>query len=155
VPFGADLVFVALPWSAVQPTLTPLASVLEGKTVVDCTNAYQIANGCVKPIVFPSAAQVLQGYVPGARVVKAFNQLGAAKLANPHFPELSPWMGVAGEDDASVGLVVRLAESFGFNAVQFGGLAASLQLEDMARIWIHGAYVAGLGPNIGFALLWG
>jgi predicted dinucleotide-binding enzyme len=114
-----------------------------------------VANGCVKPVAFPSAAQVLQGYLPGARVVKAFNQLGAAKLAQPLFADGMPWMGVAGDDDSSVQRVADLARSFGFNAVPFGKLSAALHLEDMARIWIHGAYVAGLGPGIGFALLRG
>lgn len=152
---GCNLIFVALPWGAVQSTLVPLASALEGKTVVDCTNAYEIADGCVKPLVFPSAAQVLQGYVPGSKVVKAFNHLGAAKLSRPIFTEMSPWMGVAGDDVDAVQLVVCMAESFGFYTVPFGTLAAASHLEDMARIWIYGAYVAGLGPNIGFALLRG
>jgi predicted dinucleotide-binding enzyme len=151
----ADLVFVALPWAAVSQTLPPLASALAGKTVVDCTNAYEVAHGCVKPVAFPSAAQVLQGYLPEARVVKAFNQLGAAKLAHPLFADGKPWMGIAGDDHSSVQQVADLARSFGFNAVPFGKLTAALHLEDMARIWIHGAYVAGLGPGIGFALLRG
>lgn len=150
---GADLVFVALPWVAVQQTLKQLAPALAGKIVVDCTNAYEVAHGCVKPIAFPSAAEVLQGYVPGAYVVKAFNQLGAAKLAQPQFSAGSPWMGIAGDDDSSVQRVADLARSFGFDAVPFGKLSAALHLEDMARIWIHGAYVAGLGPGIGFGLL--
>lgn len=152
---GADIVFVALPWEAVKPSLEPLAIALIGKTVVDCTNAYEISNGCVKAIAFPSAAQVLQGYVPGAKVVKAFNQLGADKLARPDFPAVAPWMGVAGDDAESVATVAELAKSFGLDAVPFGGLSASLLLEDMARIWIHGAYIAGLGPKIGFGLLRG
>lgn len=120
---------------------------------MDCTNAYEVANDCIKPSVLPSAAEVLQGIVPGANVVKAFNQLGAAKLAKPHYPRGSPWMGVAGNDDSAVRQIVSLAQSFGFDAVAFGKLSAALHLEDMARIWIHGAYVAGLGPGIGFALL--
>lgn len=151
----AELVFVALPWVAVKEALEPLAKYLVGKAVVDCTNAYVIEDGCVKSIAFPSAAQTLQGYVPGSKVVKAFNQLGAQKLARPHFPNAAPWMGIAGDDSASVGLVAGLAESMGFDTVQFGGLNAALLLEDMARIWIHGAYVAGLGPSIGFSLLRG
>lgn len=151
----ADLVFVALPWAAVSQTLPPLASGLAGKTVVDCTNAYEVAQGCVRPVAFPSAAQVLQEYLPEARVVKAFNQLGAVKLAHPHFADGKPWMGIAGDDDSSVQQVADLARTFGFNAVPFGKLSAALHLEDMARIWIHGAYVAGLGPGIGFAMLRG
>lgn len=152
---GADLVFVALPWAAVQQTLAPLATALTGKTVVDCTNAYEIANGCVKPAAFPSAGEVLQGYVPGANVVKAFNQLGAAQLARPQFSSGTPWMGVAGDDETAVHQIVQLAKSFGFDAVAYGKLSSALLLEDMARIWIHGAYVAGFGPDIGFALLRG
>lgn len=150
---GTELVFIALPWGTVQEVLTPLASLLSGKTVVDCTNAYEIAGGCVKPAAFPSAAEVLQGYIPGAKVVKAFNQLGAGKLAQPKFAGGPPWMGVAGDDDARVHQVVQLAKSFGFDAVPYGKLSAALMLEDMARIWIHGAYLAGLGPNIGFGIL--
>lgn len=62
-------------------------------------------------------------------------------------------MGVAGDDAQSVENVVALARSFGFDAVSFGSLEAAGLLEDMARIWIHGAYFAGLGTGIGFALL--
>jgi len=149
----ADVVFVALPWLAALPAMAPLATTLTGKTVVDCTNAYVVANGYVKPFALPSAAELMQRCVPGAKVVKAFNQLGAAKLANPQFVSGTPWMGVAGDDSEAVHRVVALAQSFGFNAVPFGKLSAAVHLEDMARIWIHAVYVAGMGPGIGFALL--
>lgn len=149
----ADWVFLALPWAAALPAVAPLASVLAGKVVVDCTNAYEVVDGCVKPAAFPSAAQLVQEALPAAKVVKAFNHLGAAKLAHPTFADGKPWMGVAGDDEASVLQMMHLASAIGFDAVRFGKLSSALMLEDMARIWIHAAYVAGIGPHTGFALL--
>lgn len=69
----ADMVFLALPWTAALTTVEMLSDGLVGKTVVDCTNAYDTSNGFVQPAAFPSAATVLRGKAPGTNWVKAFN----------------------------------------------------------------------------------
>jgi predicted dinucleotide-binding enzyme len=76
---GSDVIFMAVPFLAVEPFGRSLPD-WTGKTVVDTTNAFYT----------PNSAEVLKGrlsthyaaeQLPGAAVVKAFNQLPAATLA--------------------------------------------------------------------------
>ena len=63
---------LAVPYSAVQDVIGKLGTGINGKTLVDVTNALtedmQLASGCTT-----SGAEHLQQLAPAARVVKAFN----------------------------------------------------------------------------------
>ncbi|WP_326948920.1 NAD(P)-binding domain-containing protein [Amycolatopsis sp. NBC_01307] len=115
----SDVLFLAIPFTAVErfgksrPDWT-------GKTVVDTTNAYYA----------PNADEILQGrlsthYVaeqlPGAEVVKAFNQLPSGTLA----AEPAPGPGkrvvfIATDAPAAGDRIADLAVALGFAAVQLG-----------------------------------
>ena len=82
----SDVIFMAIPFGAVETFGTSLPD-WTGKTVVDTTNAHYT----------PNSADVLQGrlssqytaeHLPGADIVKAFNQLPANTLAAELDPEL-------------------------------------------------------------------
>src|SRR5215211_3823067 len=71
---AADLVVLAVPADAVDKIATEIGSTLTGKVVIDVTN---------RPTPSPdgkptSIAEELQGMVPGAKVVKAFNTVFAS-----------------------------------------------------------------------------
>src|SRR5919112_511545 len=68
----ADVLVLAVPYGAVDEAIAELADGIQGKTLVDVTNALtpdmQLASGCTT-----SSAETLQQKAPGSRVVKAFN----------------------------------------------------------------------------------
>ena len=81
---AAQLVILAVPFGAIDATLATLGSSVDGKVLVDTTNAltpdYQLAVGYTT-----SGAEELQKKAPKAKVVKAFNTVFAGtKIGRAH-----------------------------------------------------------------------
>ncbi len=115
----SDVIFMAIPFPAVEqfgksrPDWT-------GKTVVDTTNAHYA----------PNSAEILQGrlstqyateQLPGADLVKAFNQLPANTLAAELDPELGRRVIFIATDSPDAGnRIADLVGDLGLTAVQLG-----------------------------------
>ncbi|HXU32513.1 MAG TPA: NADPH-dependent F420 reductase [Thermoanaerobaculia bacterium] len=147
----ADIVVLALPWEAAEETLASVD--LTGKIVLDAINPLQpnLAGLIVPPA--GSAGQQVAAWAPGARVVKIFNSTGAANMANPVYPEGAAVMLYAGDDAEAKEVARGLAEDLGFETQDAGPLAASVQLESAAMLWISLAFVQGLGRGFAFRLM--
>ena len=98
-----------------------------------------------------SAAEDL-ATLTGARVVKAFNTIGAEHYQNPSFAGQPATMFIAGYDTDAKTVVRQLANAIGFEVVDAGNLAAARHLENLAEFWVHLAR-SGFGRNIAFKLL--
>jgi hypothetical protein len=149
---GTEVVVLATPWAATEAAIRE-AGELRGKVVVDATNPLKAD---LSGLVFghsTSAAEQVAGWAPGARVVKAFNTIGAAHMADPRFGTQRASMFICGNDASAKATVVRLAGELGFDPVDCGPLTQARLLEPLAMLWISMAYAYGAGPNIGFALL--
>jgi 8-hydroxy-5-deazaflavin:NADPH oxidoreductase len=147
----ADVVVLAVPWSAVTATVKALGA-LARKIVVDATNPLnpnlELALGFTD-----SAGETVARLAPGARVVKAFNTTGSNNMADSRYAAAKLMMPVAGDDAEAKTIVLALAADLGFEPVDVGPLAMSRYLEPMAMAWIKLAYAQGLGREFGFALL--
>ena len=79
----ADIVFLAVPWSAYADAVAGLAP-WGGRIVIDAMNAASVGPEGFRPFDLGgrSSSQVVADRLTGARVVKAFNTLPAAVLAN-------------------------------------------------------------------------
>jgi predicted dinucleotide-binding enzyme len=141
----ADLLVLALPWSAVREVLAEVET--DGKIVMDATNPL----GSPDPEGRSGAERVAE-LAPGAHVVKAFNTVGFETMADTAYPGGTPLMPVAGDDAGAKETVLGLASSLGFEAVDAGPLEAARDLERLAALWIRLARGA-LGRDIAFALL--
>lgn len=146
----ADAVLLALPWSSVEPVVTGLD--LDGTTVIDATNP--LAAGARELASHPElcGAELVAGWAPGARVVKAFNTTGSGNMADPSYAAGAPAMFVAADDDDAKRTAMELAAAIGFDATDAGPLAAARDLEHLAALWIRLAYPLGNGPGIAFVL---
>jgi predicted dinucleotide-binding enzyme len=137
---SADMAVVALPWSAIPGTLTPgLANALAGKVVIDASNPLDFSAG--QPALAightHSGGETVQGLLPDARVVKAFNIITAGHMIHPAFPDGQPDMFIAGNDPAAKDAVAMLLRGFGWrSAIDMGDITASRLLEALAMIWI-------------------
>jgi predicted dinucleotide-binding enzyme len=147
----ADAMVLAVPWAAVGTTIAALGS-LTGKLLIDCTDP--LASGRQLAVGFTdSGAETVARLAAGAHVVKAFSTTGAANMADSRYPGGKLMMPIAGDDAAAKQTVMSLAADLGFEPVDTGPLAMSRYLEPLAMLWINLAYVQGMGPEFGFALL--
>jgi NADPH-dependent F420 reductase len=149
----AEIVLVAVPWEAAQKVIEPLATRLVGKVLIDCTNPIKPDLSGLLVGHTTSAAEEIARCAPSARVVKAFNTVGAGTLANAKYGDHSASVFVCGDDAAANGVVAQLADAIGFEAIDAGPLVEARYLEPLAMLWIHLAMRGKFGSKIAVKLL--
>ncbi len=82
---GAEVVFLAVPFGAVEGVLSPLASQLAGKVLVDCTNPVGPGLSHGLQSVRSGSARI-QELAPEAHVVKAFTIYGFENFEDSSYP---------------------------------------------------------------------
>ncbi len=107
---------------------------LRGKVVIDTNNYYPQRDGQISELdeARSTSAELLQGHLAGARVVKAFNHMAAPQLAGRGQPAGTPGrlaLAVAGDDPQARAVVAGLVDEFGFDAVDAGPLAEGWRFE--------------------------
>jgi NADPH-dependent F420 reductase len=144
--FG-EVVALAVPSGAVVEVLNHTRAALAGKILIDCTNRLTPA-----PSLGPaSAAEEVAHLVPEARVVKAFNTLGAENLRRLTFDEQAASTFICGDDPAARAVVSRLGREIGFDVVDAGPLTSAPLVEALAQLWV--LLSRRYGRDIAFALL--
>ena len=92
----------------------------KGKTVIDATNAFGVPPEELGGLL--SSAFVAKAFT-GAKLVKGFNHLGAAKLAtDPQVEGGYRVVFLSSDDDDAVAPVVEVAKELGFAPVKLGKL---------------------------------
>lgn len=122
----ADLVILAVPYSAEPEVAEELRDAVRDRVVVDVSNP-------LKPdlsglATTSSAAAELQERLPDAKVVKAFNTVFASNHANPSEVDVF----IAGDDEHAKARVAELADGIGFRTLDVGPIAMARPLEEMA-----------------------
>ncbi len=119
----ADIVFVAVNWTKLPAAMAGLPD-WKGRIVIDANNAIEAP--LFKPVELGGRAssEVFADLVPGARVVKAFNQLRAELLAtDPRSDGGRRVLFYSGNDAAAKAEVAALIEQLGFAGIDLGSLA--------------------------------
>jgi hypothetical protein len=111
-----------------------------GKTLLDATNPIADAppvNGVLQFFTGPneSLGEKIQAQLPQARVVKAFNSVGAGRMINPHFEQGTPTMFLCGNDPAAKSQVSDVIRQFGWEPYDVGGINAARALEPLCMLW--------------------
>lgn len=136
--FG-DIVVLALLGSAVVSTVQQAGvNAFDDKVVIDATNPLRFDEGGPQLFVGfdDSLGEQIQRALPKARVVKAFNTIGASEMVHPSFEGGPPSMFVAGEDAGAKETVNGILRDFGWDVVDLGGIEASRYLEPMCMAWL-------------------
>jgi predicted dinucleotide-binding enzyme len=116
----ADIIFLAVRFEAYTDVAKSLPT-WKGKTIIDVTNAYGVAPD---ELVDQSSAKTVAQAFAGGRVVKGFNHLGAAILAqDPAVHGGRRVVFLASDDDAAAEEIGALAERLGFAPIKLGGLS--------------------------------
>ncbi len=146
--FG-EVVILAVPFGEIDNALRELGDTLNGKIVVDATNALtpdmNLAVGFTT-----SGAEELQKKAPGAKVVKAFNTAFAHTMNGGRIGDDQLAGLVAADDAEAKATVLSLVKDLGFDPIDAGPLASARQLEPLALLNIKLGFVQGYGPNSGF-----
>ena len=148
----AEVVAVAVPWPAAEAALQEAGN-LAGKVVIDCMNPLAADLRSLVIGNATSAAEQVAAWAKGARVVKAFNTIGAMNFGNAQFGNLRADGFYCGDDAAAKALVRGLIEDAGLEPVDVGPLRNARLLEHLALLWIDLAVNQKQGPNHAFKLL--
>ena len=147
----ADALILAVHWDAVDAVLAECGPI-GGKILVDCTNALDFANQLAWLIPHDtSGAEIVAGKTD-ARVVKAFNQVGADAMARAGDYAVRPLQFAAADNEDAKKAVLGLMADIGFDARDAGPLSAARDLESMARLWIAQAF-SGMPGETAWALI--
>jgi predicted dinucleotide-binding enzyme len=145
VGFG-DVVFLAVPYGALPQIGKDYGKSLAGKIVLEADNAVPGRDGAIADEVEHDGIGITsQKYLPGARLVRAFNTLSYmifAREANRPSPRLA--VPIAGDDQEALQVAAELVRHAGFDPVEVGKLAD-------ARRFQRGA--PGYGQNVSAAEL--
>jgi len=126
----ADTIILAVPFGEHREVAKALPS-WEGKTIIDATNGFgEELDGLL------SSAVVAKAFT-GARLVKGFNHLGAAKLAaDPVVEGGHRVVFLSSDDDDAIVPVAALAKQLGFAPVKLGKLnEGGALVHARGRIW--------------------
>jgi predicted dinucleotide-binding enzyme len=119
----ADVLLLAVPYGALPDLGKALASSIKGKVVIDACNPFpnrdgEIANRAREQ----GAGHVSAELLPGARIVRAFNAIGAARMGQAHEQPGQIGMPIAGDDKEAIEIASRLIREIGYEPVLVGGL---------------------------------
>jgi 8-hydroxy-5-deazaflavin:NADPH oxidoreductase len=128
---AAEVVILAVPYTAVDEVLTQTGDALDGKIVVDATNPLTPDYSRLA-VADTSEAEHIQHRVPSARVVKAFNAVMAVRQADPTVDGMPVDGFVAADDDEAKGEVLELERSIGMHPIDAGPLYMARSLEHLA-----------------------
>lgn len=138
---NADIVVLAVPYGALDALAAEIADVARG-IVIDVTNPVN-ADFTGLAVSDRAGAEVVAEKLPRASVVKAFNTVFAANMAEPVVDGTALDGFYAGDDAAAKAQVSELLAAVGYNPCDVGGLHAALALEHMA--FLNMALNAGHG----------
>jgi len=140
---AGDLVLVSIPLRAYESVP---AAPLAGKIVMDADNYYPQRDGHYAELDSGelTSTGLLQRHLPGAAVVKVFNNIyyrHLLSLARPSGAADRTYLPIAADDQAARAAVTEFLDSIGYGAVDYGPLAESWRQEPGAPV-----YGAPYGP---------
>jgi len=135
--FG-DVVFIGVPYGAYPQIGKDYAGEFAGKIVLDAGNAVQARDGDITKETRENGIGITSAkYLPGARIVRAFNTMSFRRLAsNADRPGARMAIPIAGDDKEALAVAQTLVRDAGFDPVIIGGL-------ESAKIFAQGGPLYG------------
>jgi 8-hydroxy-5-deazaflavin:NADPH oxidoreductase len=134
----AEVVVLAVPWEAVEDTLSQLGDLHE--TVVIDVSYYRKSDR--QALKGSSTAEEIQKHLPRARVFKGWNHVHARDLTAPEVDGIAASVLIAGDDPEAKEIVFGVARDMGFDPVDVGPLKATRDLERLVGVMLF----VRLGP---------
>jgi predicted dinucleotide-binding enzyme len=121
---ACEVVLLAVPWDNVPETLASLPT-WKNQILIDGTNPFHGKAGTFKPadVGNLSTSQLVAALAPGARVVKALNNMTVPNLAaDPVVNGARRVAFVSADDDGAKKRVETLLEGLGYSVIDLGNL---------------------------------
>jgi predicted dinucleotide-binding enzyme len=121
--FG-DVIMVSVPYRALPEVAKEAGDLLKGKVVIDTCNPFVGRDGEIATWARDKGAGFASAeLLPGARLVRAFNAIGAARMGSAREEPGRVGMPIASDDAGAVAIASRLIRDVGYEPVLVGGLA--------------------------------
>ncbi len=135
--FG-DVVVISVPYGALPQVGRDLAHELAGKIVIDTGNPYPERDGPMADEARRVGAGVASArYLPGVRLVRAFNAIKYTDLGNlAHRPGEPGAIPLAGDDAQALEVTSRLVRAAGFEPVVVGGLDRAREFDVGTPVYV-------------------
>ncbi len=121
---ACEMVLLAVPWDNVPETLASLPK-WKNQILIDGTNPFHGKAGTFRPAAVGnlSTSQLVAALAPGARVVKALNNLPVPNLkADPVVNGARRVAFISADDENAKKRVQTLLEGFGYSVIDLGNL---------------------------------
>jgi predicted dinucleotide-binding enzyme len=128
--FG-EVLFVAVPYAALPGLGRDLAAEIKGKIVLDASNPIPGRDGDMAKAALASGTGVASPqFLPGARIVRAYNEVGYARMRDDaHRAGERLGIPLAADDAQALKTAVRLVRDAGHEPVIVGGLARAREFD--------------------------
>ncbi|MBK6511752.1 MAG: NAD(P)-binding domain-containing protein [Haliea sp.] len=148
----AEIVVLVVPWPAMQEVAQNLGN-MDGKILIDVSIPIQQAeDGYLESMVETSSAQLIQGWNPGAKVVKTL-------LASSNVIDDPTILGgrvtsfVAADDRNAKETAARIVADLGLQPLDAGPLRHAQEIEAWARLWFVPAIQKSASKGFELAVL--
>jgi predicted dinucleotide-binding enzyme len=127
--FG-EVLLISVPYRALPDVGKDLGNLVKGKVVIDTCNPIPSRDGDIATWAREKGAGLASAeLLPGARIVRAFNAIGYARMGAAHEQQGERiGMPIAGDDPKAIELASRLIREIGYEPVLIGGLAMGKHL---------------------------
>ena len=120
--FG-EVVMISVPYHALPAVGKDLADLIKGKIVIDTNNPFTHRDGETGKWALEKGAGLASAeLLPGARLVRAFNAIAAAKMGAAYQEPGKVGMPIASDDPKAVEIASKLIRDVGYEPVLIGGL---------------------------------
>lgn len=133
----ADIVFLALPWEPMEQVIRSLGA-MKDKVIVDLSwPASELAeDGYWRMTTRPSGAELIQSWIPEAKVVKAFGTTGSYVIDDPDRAGGPVSIPIASDHRDAKETVARIAAELGLDPVDAGPLRMAANIEAMMELYL-------------------
>lgn len=127
--FG-DVLLISVPYHALPAVGKDVGDLIKGKVVIDTCNPFEQRDGELGVKAREVGAGLMSAkLLPGARIVRAFNAIGAARMGAAWQAPGQVGMPVAGDDAQAIATASNLIRDIGYEPVLIGGLAMGRHLQ--------------------------
>jgi predicted dinucleotide-binding enzyme len=120
--FG-EVVMISVPYSALPEVGKDLAALIKGKIVIDTCNPFVWRDGEIATWAREKGAGLASAeLIPGARIVRAFNAIGAARMSTAHQDPGRIGMPIASDDAEAIVVASNLIRDIGYEPIVIGDL---------------------------------
>jgi hypothetical protein len=134
--FG-DVILLSVPYKATPDIGRELANELKGKVLLDTGNPYPMRDGAMALDARKRSTGVTsKEFLPGVRLVRAFNAINSNNLADDANRKGGLWaIPLASDDAEALQVAERLVRDAGFDPVVVGGLARAREFDYGSKVY--------------------